>query len=75
MKKVKIIKADEAAAMIESDSTVAIGGFVGCTHPEALTAAVEKYFLENKTPSNLTLVYAAGQGDGKILEIDGGLRI
>ncbi len=65
MKKVEIVKAAEAAAMIESGSTIAIGGFVGCTHPEALTAAVEKYFLENKTPTNLTLVYAAGQGDGK----------
>lgn len=65
MKKVKVIKATEAAAMIESGSTIAIGGFVGCTHPEALTAAVGKYFLAKGIPSGLTLVYAAGQGDGK----------
>jgi propionate CoA-transferase len=65
MGKVKVIKADEAAAMIESGSTVATGGFVGCTHPEELTAAVEKHFLEKGVPSDLTLVYAAGQGDGK----------
>jgi len=65
MGKVKVIKADEAAAMIENGSTVATGGFVGCTHPEELTAAVEKHFLETGAPSSLTLVYAAGQGDGK----------
>jgi len=65
MEKVKIIKASEAAAMIENGSTIATGGFVGCTHPEELTAALEEHFLAKGTPSDLTLVYAAGQGDGK----------
>lgn len=65
MGKVKVIKASEAAAMIENGSTIATGGFVGCTHPEELTAAVETHFLEKGTPCDLTLVYAAGQGDGK----------
>ena len=64
MGKVKIIKAGEVAAMIENGSTVATGGFVGCTHPEELTAAVEKHFLKKGVPLDLTLIYAAGQGDG-----------
>jgi propionate CoA-transferase len=65
MKKVKVITAPEAAAMIRDGSTVATGGFVGCTHPEELSAAVGQHFLETGSPSGLTLVYAAGQGDGK----------
>lgn len=65
MKKVTIVTADEAATMIKNGSTVATGGFVGCNHPEDLTAALEKRFIKEEAPSDLTLVYAAGQGDGK----------
>lgn len=65
MNKVKIIDAKSMPKLIADGATVATGGFVGCTHPELLTAAVEKHFLENGSPAGLTLVYAAGQGDGK----------
>ena len=62
---VKFMTAQEAVKLIESNSTVATGGFVGNAVPEELEVEIEKRYIETGEPRNLTLIYAAGQGDGK----------
>ena len=62
----KIMCAEEAiSTFVKDGDTVAFGGFVGSAHPEELSATIQQMYLEKGFPSNLTLIYAAGQGDGK----------
>jgi propionate CoA-transferase len=65
MKKGKVVSAEEAIRIIRDNDTIATGGFVGTGFPEEIAIELETYFLEHGKPRNLTLVYAAGQGDGK----------
>ena len=61
----KIISAAEAVEQIRDGDTVVTGGFVGIGFAEEIAVALEQRFLRTQAPRDLTLVYAAGQGDGK----------
>ena len=65
IKKGKIVTAEEAVRIIRDGDTVATDGFVGACFAEEIAIALEKHFLETGNPRNLTVVYAAGQGDGQ----------
>jgi len=63
-RRTKLISPDTAAGLVHDGDTLAVGGFVGLGVPEQLLVALEQRFLATETPRNLTLIFAAGQGDG-----------
>ena len=69
----KVVSAAEAVRLIRDGDTVATGNHVGIGFAEEIAIALEELFCSTG-PSppygtgklrNLTLVYAAGQGDGE----------
>ena len=69
----KLVSAADAVRLIHDGDTVATGGFVGIGFAEELAVALEQFCLAADEdgqslakPRNLTLVYAAGQGDGRL---------
>lgn len=65
LKKGKILTPEEAVRIIRDGDTVATEGFVGAGFAEEIAIQLEAHFLRTGSPRHLTLVYAAGQGDGK----------
>ena len=61
----RFMSAEEAIELIQSGDTVATSGFVGMGHPEEISKAIEKKFLETGQPRDLTLTFGASQNDGK----------
>lgn len=64
IKKGKIVSAEEAVRVIRDGDTIATGGFVGTGFAEEIAVKLEEQFLKTGSPMGLTLIYAAGQGDG-----------
>ncbi len=64
-KKGKIVAAEEAVSIIRDGDTVVTGGFVGAGFAEEIAVQLEDHFLRTGRPRDLTLIYPAGQGDGK----------
>ena len=60
----KIVSADAAVALIEDGDTIVIAGS-GSGHaiPEALIEAVERRFLQDQKPRNITSLHPVGLGD------------
>lgn len=69
----KIVRPEEAVRPIRDGDAIATGGFVGIGFAEEIAVALEALHLSKDVqhvpefgkPRNLTLVFAAGQGDGK----------
>ncbi|RPH69878.1 MAG: acyl CoA:acetate/3-ketoacid CoA transferase [Myxococcaceae bacterium] len=61
----KVVSLDEAVALIQPGSTLATSGFVGIGTPDGLLESLARAYQTQGRPGGLTLVFAAGQGDGK----------
>ena len=67
----KIMSAREAIeAYIHDGMTLGFSGFLASVHAEEVTAGIGQSFLETGHPRDLTVLYAAGQGDGAQLGLN-----
>lgn len=60
----KVVTAKEAVEIVQNGDVIGLGGFVGSGFAEEIAMALEARFLNTGNPKDLTLYFAAGQGDG-----------
>lgn len=65
MRRGKIVSIDEAVDLIKDNDVIGFNGIIGIGCPDELIIALEKKFLDEGHPRNLTLFYASTLGDGK----------
>lgn len=61
----RIITAEKAARLIKSQECIATSGFAFLSVPEEILSSLENRYLRELFPKDLTLMFAAAQGDGK----------
>ena len=61
---IRIMTAKETVKLVESNRTLCTEGFVGAALAEELLLELQNRYRETGSPRDLTLIYAAGQGDG-----------
>ena len=60
----KVITSREAAALVQDNMTVAVGGFITYGVPEDCLVSLQKRYVETGSPKDLTLLHIAAVGDG-----------
>ena len=60
----KIVSAADAVSVVRDGDVVASSGWGGHGVAEAVLAAIERRYTTEDSPTDLTLVWAGGQGDG-----------
>lgn len=60
----KFISVNEVSKLVHDDDVVGVGGFCGFGAPDSVLREIGKYYEQNNTPKNLTIITPAAAGDG-----------
>ena len=63
MKRGKVVGMEDAVAVVRDGDTVGFSGIIGTGFAEGFAKALEKRFVDAKSPRDLTILCAAGIGD------------
>ncbi|GMG82929.1 acyl CoA:acetate/3-ketoacid CoA transferase [Paralimibaculum aggregatum] len=61
----KLVTGADAARLVQDGDTITTSGFVGIGVPDGLLSDLAARYAETGHPRDLTLLFAAGQGDGR----------
>ncbi|MCG7497297.1 3-oxoacid CoA-transferase [Vibrio sp. Of7-15] len=62
--KTQVLTAEQAAEWVQDGAEIFLGGFIGSVVAESLARATAERFIATGHPKNLSVVFAAGQGNG-----------